>query len=121
VAKILVVDDSVYFRLKIKEMLVSVGHEVIGEAGNGMQATILTGQLQPDLITMDISMPTMDGIKAVKKILDINPKIKIVMLSAVGQRQFVLEALKSGAKHFVVKPVIKDVLISTIDKVLKEA
>lgn len=117
-AQILLVDDSAYFRLKLRDILEDNGHTIVGEAADGVKAQILYTQLKPDLITMDISMPTLGGIEAVKKILQMNAEAKIVMVSALGQRDFVLEALKLGAKHFVVKPIEKDKLIEVVNKVL---
>ena len=118
-AKIMIVDDSTYFRLKLKEILEGAGHEIVAEAGNGMQALLGFGQANPDIVTMDISMPNVDGIESVMRILNNYPRAKIIMVSAMGQKQFVLDALKLGAKHFVVKPLEKDILLNVVDKVLK--
>ncbi len=118
-ATILVVDDSTYFRLKLKEMFESEGHKVISEANNGRNAFVEYQRSNPDVVTMDISMPTLGGIEAVERILNYNPEAKIIMVSALGQRQFVLQALKMGAKHFVVKPIVKDKLMQVMDIVLE--
>ena len=117
-AQILLVDDSAYFRMKLREILEEGGHSIVGEAGDGFKAQVLYTQFKPDLVTMDISMPTVGGIEGVKKILQMDSKAKIIMVSALGQRDFVLEALKLGAKHFVVKPIEKDKLIEVVTKVL---
>lgn len=118
-ATILIVDDSTYFRLKLKEMFESEGHSVIGEANNGVNAVVEYQRCHPDVITMDISMPTLGGIEAVERILNIDPHARILMVSALGQRQFVLQALKLGAKHFVVKPIVKDKLMQVLNVVLE--
>lgn len=117
-ANILIVDDSAYFRLKLRDILEESGHVIVGEASDGFKAQVLYTQLKPDLVTMDISMPTVGGIEGVRKILQMDIRAKIVMVSALGQRDFVLEALKLGAKHFVVKPIEKEKLIEVVNKVL---
>lgn len=116
-ANFLVVDDSMYFRLKLSQILKELGHTVIGEAVDGTQAAIQYAQLKPDIVTMDVSMPKSDGLVGVKKILENDPKAKIIMVSAMGQRDIVLEAVRIGAKHFVVKPIEIEIMERTIQKV----
>lgn len=115
---ILVVDDSTYFRLKLKVVLESLGHEVIGEASDGKKAVKLYQQLKPDVVTMDISMPNVGGVEAVKEIMQIDKRARIIMVSAMGQKHHVLEALKLGAKHFIVKPMEEETVKKVMDKVL---
>ena len=104
VATILVVDDAKFMRLTLGNMLSSSGHEVVGEAENGMIAVEKYRELHPDLVTMDITMPDMNGIEAVRKILSEFPHAKIIMCSAMGQQKVVVEAIEAGAKDFIVKP-----------------
>lgn len=104
VATILVVDDAKFMRLTLGNMLASSGHEVVGEAENGLIAVEKYRELQPDLVTMDITMPEMNGIEAVKEILEEFPQAKVIMCSAMGQQKVVVEAIEAGAKDFVVKP-----------------
>lgn len=96
--------------------MVSEVHEVCGEAGNGIEAIKKYKELRPDIVTMDISMPDMQGIEAVKEILAIDPDAKIVMCSAMGQRMMVLEAMKSGAKDFVIKPFQKERILDALSR-----
>ncbi len=104
VATILVVDDAKFMRLTLGNMLASSGHAVVGEAENGLIAVEKYRELQPDLVTMDITMPEMNGIEAVKEILEEFPQAKVIMCSAMGQQKVVVEAIEAGAKDFVVKP-----------------
>ncbi len=117
-ASVLIVDDSTYFRLKLKMVLESLGHEVIGEATDGKKAAQLYAQLEPDLVTMDISMPNVNGIEGVRAIMAKDPNAKIIMVSAMGQKHHVLEAMKLGAKHFIVKPMHDDTVKKVLDKIL---
>lgn len=117
-ATVLIVDDSTYFRLKLKMVLEGLGHEVIGEATDGKKAIQLYSQLNPDFVTMDISMPNANGIEGVKGIMAKDPLAKIVMVSAMGQKHHVLEAMKLGAKHFIVKPMHDDTVKKVLEKVL---
>ena len=117
-ASVLIVDDSTYFRLKLKMVLESLGHEVIGEATDGKKAALLYAQLEPDLVTMDISMPNVNGIEGVRAIMAKNPNAKIIMVSAMGQKHHVLEAMKLGAKHFIVKPMHDETVKKVLDKIL---
>ncbi|WP_042355993.1 response regulator [Bacillus rubiinfantis] len=116
-AKILIVDDAAFMRMMLKDILTKNGFEVVGEAVNGEDAIEKYQELQPDVVTMDITMPEMDGITAVKKIRAINPQAKIIMCSAMGQQPMVLEAIQSGAKDFIVKPFQADRVIESISKV----
>ena len=102
--RVLLVDDAAFMRIKMKQVLVGLGHEVIGEAGNGAEAVEQYSKLKPDAVMMDITMPDMDGLTALKKIREVNPKAVVIMVSAMGQQSFVLEAVQAGAKDFIVKP-----------------
>jgi two-component system, chemotaxis family, chemotaxis protein CheY len=119
-AKILICDDSDFMRMILKRMLVENGHEVVGEAINGKQAVELYQLHSPELTTMDITMPEMDGISAVKVIHELNPLAKIIMVTAIGQRPIITEAIKAGAADFVVKPFDNGQVLRTITTVLKQ-
>ena len=116
-AVILIVDDAEFLRLRISKMLTESGHEVL-EAENGIQAISIYKSEAPDVILMDIKMPEMDGLTALREIRAQDPKAKIVMLTALGQESIVLEAIKAGAKDFVVKPFERDRVMSAINKLL---
>jgi two-component system, chemotaxis family, chemotaxis protein CheY len=117
-SKILIVDDAAFMRMMIKDILVKNGFEVCGEAENGQQAIEKFKETQPDLVTMDITMPEMDGIQALKEIRKTNPNAKIIMCSAMGQQAMVIEAIQAGAKDFIVKPFQADRVIEAISKAL---
>lgn len=117
-AKILIVDDAAFMRMMIKNILIKEGYDVVGEAENGAQAVEKYKELKPDLVTMDITMPEMDGISAVKEIMKINKGAKVVMCSAMGQQAMVIDAIQAGAKDFIVKPFQPDRVIEAISKVL---
>ena len=116
--KILLVDDAEFMRLVVKDVLIKNGLEVIAEAENGQEAIQKYREVLPDLIIMDVTMPDMDGIEALKEIRKEYPEAKAVMCSAMGQEAVVLEAMRSGAATFVVKPFNSDLLIKTVKKVL---
>lgn len=116
--RILIVDDAAFMRMMIKDILSKNGFNVVGEAEDGAQAIEKYKELTPDLVTMDITMPEMDGIKALKKIIKINPKAKVLMCSAMGQQAMVIDAIQAGAKDFIVKPFQADRVIEAIQKVL---
>jgi len=118
-AKILIVDDAAYFRTKLKKILESMGHEVVGEAMDGINAGKMYIMTKPDLVTMDISMPKANGIEGVKNIIGKDENAKIIMISSRGQRHFVLEAMRYGAKHFVLKPFDVNTLKFIITDVLE--
>ena len=117
-ARILVVDDAAFMRLNIKQMLVAEGHEMVGEAANGIEAVEIYPKLNPDVVLMDITMPEMNGIEALKRIKVLDANSKVIMCSAVGQQMMVAEAVKNGAETFIVKPFTKETLIAAIEKVL---
>lgn len=116
VLKVLTVDDAAFMRMLLKDMITKAGHEVIGEATNGVDAIEKYKQLRPDVVTMDITMPEMDGITCVKKIMEIDPNASIIMCSAMGQQVMVLDAIHSGAKDFLVKPFQADRVAEALNK-----
>lgn len=118
-AKILVVDDSIVMRKNLSSILEGNGHEVIGEASNGRQAISQYEKLKPDVMTMDISMPIMSGVEAVQQIIAKYPEAKIVMVSAVNQKKMVFNAINSGAKHYIVKPIDSENLLSVVNEVVQ--
>jgi two-component system chemotaxis response regulator CheY len=101
---VMIVDDAMFMRRMLKNILVDMGLEVVCEAANGLEAINLYGQLRPDVVTMDITMPDMDGYTAVTEIIKQFPDARIIMCSAVGQQRMVLNAIMAGAKDFIVKP-----------------
>ncbi|MDF2593825.1 MAG: response regulator [Clostridia bacterium] len=114
----LVVDDAIFMRTVLKKMLTEAGFNVVGEAGNGLQAIEMAEQLKPDVVTLDITMPEMDGIEAIEKILQVSPDTKIIMCSAMGQHSKVVEAIKRGARDFIVKPFEKTRVLQAIYNVM---
>lgn len=117
-AKILIVDDSKTSRKILRNILEDNGHEVIGEAINGEEAVSKFQELQPDIATMDITMPIMDGLEALKEIMDIDKNAKIVMVTAAGQKTKMVDAVKYGAVEFLTKPFEADQIIEIIKKVV---
>jgi two-component system chemotaxis response regulator CheY len=117
-ARILVVDDAAFMRKMVSDALAKGGHEVVGEAGNGVEAISQFQALKPDLMTLDITMPEKDGLAALADIMTADPSAKVVMCSALGQESKVLEAIKLGAKDFVVKPFQPARVIEAVDKAL---
>ena len=115
-AKVLIVDDAAFMRISIKNMLTKNGYEVVGEAENGLIGVELYKELKPDIVTMDITMPEMSGLDALKEITKLDPKSKVVMVSAMGQEAMVREAIVSGAKGFIVKPFKEEGIIAAIKK-----
>lgn len=119
-ARILIVDDSVVMRRNLKTILEEAGHTIVGEAINGQQAYFEYKKTKPDLVTMDITMPKVDGIDALKQIIDNFPAAKIIMISALDQKSKVFSALRNGAKHYIIKPVTPEKTIEIIQQVLSE-
>lgn len=117
-AKILVCDDSAFMRMMLKKVLVEQGHEIAGEAGDGLEAVAQYERLQPDLVTMDITMPKVDGIEAVRRIHEENPLARIVMVTALGQKAIITDALRAGAADFIVKPFDPEKVATIVKKVL---
>jgi two-component system chemotaxis response regulator CheY len=114
--RVLVVDDAAFMRMMVKDILSKNGYEVVGEAEIGMKALEKFQELKPDLITMDITMPEMDGISAVKEIKKIDANAKIIMCSAMGQQAMVIEAIQAGARDFIVKPFQPDRVLEAVRK-----
>jgi two-component system chemotaxis response regulator CheY len=117
-ARILVVDDAVFMRKMVKDALSAAGHEIVGEAANGLEAVARFQELKPDLTTLDITMPEKDGLAALADIVGSDPSARVVMCSALGQETKVVQALKLGAKDFVVKPFQADRVIDAVGKAL---
>ena len=117
-ARVLVVDDAAFMRKMVTDALTKGGHEVVGEAGNGLEAVSQFQALKPDLLTLDITMPEKDGLAALADIMAADPSARVVMCSALGQESKVLEAIKLGAKDFVVKPFQPDRVIEAVGKAL---
>ena len=116
---VLIVDDALFMRMMIKDILSKDGFEVVGEAENGVEAVKKYAELRPDLVTMDIVMPEMDGIEAVRNILKIDPRARVLMCSAMGQQPLVVEALEAGAKDFIIKPFQPAKVVEAVRKALQ--
>jgi len=114
--KILIVDDAMFMRMMLKKILIKGGHEVVGEAENGRIAIEKYGALMPDVVMMDITMPDMNGIEAVRQIKKRFGSCKVVMCSAMGQQGMVVEAIQAGAKDFIVKPFQADRVLDAVAK-----
>lgn len=117
VKNILIVDDAAFMRMKLKDILEKNGYNVVGEAENGIEAVSLYQDLNPDLVTMDITMPEMDGIEALKKIKETDSGAKVIMCSAMGQQGMVMDAIKAGAIDFIVKPFDTTRVVESLGKV----
>jgi two-component system chemotaxis response regulator CheY len=115
----MIVDDAAFMRMMLKDILSKNGFTVVGEAENGAIAVDKYMELQPNLTIMDITMPEMDGLQAVKEIRKRDAKARIIMCSAMGQQAMVIEAIQSGAKDFVVKPFQADRVVEAVTKALK--
>jgi len=115
---ILIVDDAAFMRMMIKDVLTKNGYEVLGEAENGQKAIEKFKELTPDLVIMDITMPEVDGIQAVKEIKKIDANAKIIMCSAMGQQAMVIESIQAGARDFIVKPFQADRVVEAVKKVI---
>lgn len=113
----LIVDDALFMRATIGNMLTQWGFEIVGEASNGKEAVKLYKELQPDLVTMDLTMPVMSGLEAVKQIIPEYPDAKIIMITAMGQQRIIVEAIESGAKDFITKPFTPDKLKAVVDNI----
>lgn len=115
--KMLIVDDSLFMRQMLKNILPKDKFEVVGEASTGKEAIKKYKELNPDIVTMDITMPDMDGISAVREIKEINENAKVIMCSAMGQKPMIKEALEAGALDFIIKPFDKEKAIKIIESI----
>ena len=115
---ILICDDAAFMRMMIKDILTKNGYNVVGEAENGAKAIEKYQEVKPDLVLMDITMPEMDGIQALKAIKAADPKASVIMCSAMGQQAMVIESIQSGAKDFIVKPFQQDRVLEAVRKVV---
>ncbi len=115
---ILICDDAAFMRMMIKDILTKNGYNIAGEAENGAKAVEKYAELKPDLVLMDITMPEMDGIEALKKIKKTDPNAAVIMCSAMGQQAMVIESIQSGAKDFIVKPFQADRVLEAVQKVV---
>jgi two-component system chemotaxis response regulator CheY len=119
--RILIVDDSFYMRTMLKNMLTDAGYEVVGEAANGQQALEMSAATNPDLITLDVILPDNTGLDVLKGIRQVNPTVKVVMCSAVGQEVIVNEALESGASAYIVKPFSEEKVLEIVSSALQNS
>ena len=115
---VLIADDAAFMRMMLKNVLTEAGYEVVGEAENGAVAVSKYRELNPDLTTMDITMPEMDGLAALKEIRSADPGARVVMCSAMGQQSMVIESIQAGAKDFIVKPFQPDRVLEAVQKAL---
>ncbi len=113
--KVMIVDDAAFMRLNLKNIL-KEEYEIVGEAQNGKEAVEMYQELEPDIVTMDITMPVMDGLEAIKAIKDIDSSAQIIVCSAMGQQKMIIEAIEAGAKDFIVKPFKEGRVIEAIRK-----
>lgn len=114
---VLITDDTAFMRMTLKNVIEKNGYNVVGEAGDGEEAVALYQELKPDMVTMDITMPKMDGITAIKEIMKVDPDAKIIVCSAMGQKPMVIEALSAGAKDFLVKPFDAERVVESLRKI----
>ena len=116
--RVLIVDDAVFMRMMVKDILEKNGYEVVGEAENGLVAVEQYKEKNPDIVTMDITMPEMNGIEATREIKKYNPNAKVIMCSAMGQQGMVMDAIKEGAIDFIVKPFNAERVLEALGKAL---
>jgi two-component system chemotaxis response regulator CheY len=117
-SRVLIVDDAAFMRMALRRILEKNGYEVVGEAENGAVGVRKYQEYHPDLVTMDITMPEMNGIEALKAIRASDPRAKVVMVSALGQEPYIREAIVSGAAYFIVKPFDEKRVVETLSKIL---
>ncbi|SDC59411.1 two-component system, chemotaxis family, response regulator CheY [Terribacillus halophilus] len=117
-AKILIVDDAKFMRKTLRGLLTENSHEIVGEAADGYEAVSQFRDTHPDIVFMDITMPHMDGLAALKEIIGIDPEAKVIMCSAMGQQRIVMQAIELGAKDFITKPFEDARVIETVERIL---
>ena len=115
-ANIMVVDDAAFMRISLINIIKKAGHTIIDEAENGREAVVKYKKIEPDLVTMDITMPVMDGVEAVKKITDYDSNANIIMCSAMGQKALVIETIDAGARDFILKPFNETFVLKAINR-----
>lgn len=112
--RVLIIDDAMFMRHTLRVILEKNEYEVVGEAGDGPTGILKFKELSPDIVTMDITMPEMDGITAIREIKKVDPEAKIVVISAMGQQTSIMEAIAAGAQRFIVKPFKDDIVLKTL-------
>ena len=117
--RILLVDDAIVIRLMLTRILTSAGYKIAGEAGDGQEAVEKYKELKPDLVTMDITMPNMSGIDAVRAIKAYDPEARIIICSAIGQKSMILEAIKAGARNYIIKPFEREKVLAIVAAALR--
>ncbi|OMF63295.1 two-component system response regulator [Paenibacillus sp. FSL R5-0490] len=117
-ARILIVDDAKFMRVTLSSILKKADHDIVGEGENGKEAVDLFVNLKPDLVMMDITMPEMSGLEAVREIKRENPNAKVIMCSAMGQQKVVVESIEAGAKDFIIKPFDEGRVLEAVNRVL---
>ncbi|MHA2089231.1 MAG: response regulator [Candidatus Kariarchaeaceae archaeon] len=115
-AKVAIVDDARFMRLVLRRILTQAGHSIVGEGKDGIEAVQLWADKRPDCMTLDIVMPRQNGIDAVKEIMSFDPNAKIIMVTALGQEAFVLDAIKAGAREFIIKPFRNEEIVKAVMK-----
>ncbi|MDH4199740.1 MAG: response regulator [Spirochaetia bacterium] len=118
-ARVLLVDDLAFIKRIEKRVLEGSGHEIAGDAKDGLEAIAMYKQLKPDIVIMDITMPHVNGLEALKKILDFDPKAKVIMCSAISHEKVLYQAVKAGAMEYIIKPFTTERLVATINEVLQ--
>ncbi|WP_342759740.1 response regulator [Kineothrix sedimenti] len=118
-ASILIIDDSRTSRKILKEVLESAGHKVVGEAANGEEGVGLYRELKPDLVTLDITMPVMNGLEALEHLIEEDKKVKVIMITAAGQKEKMVKAIKEGAADFITKPFEAEHVIEAVNRLLE--
>ena len=113
---VLIVDDARFMRLVLRRILTQAGHQIIGEAKDGVEAVEMYAEKRPDVMTLDIVMPRQNGIEAVREIMQFDPAAKIIMVTALGQEAFVLDAIKAGAREFIIKPFRNEEIVKAVTK-----
>ncbi|BDG42853.1 response regulator [Saccharococcus caldoxylosilyticus] len=117
-ARVLIVDDAKFMRITLTKILQKANHTIIGEAENGKEAVELYQSLHPDIVILDITMPVMNGIEAVRAIKQVDRNAKIIICSAIGQQRMVVEAIEAGAADFIVKPFEENRVLEAINRLL---